>query len=147
VIPHAKKRDRTYALPPFGGGEDSYFVAEGAGVVGVADGVGGWARKGVDPGLHSRGFMALAAAAVEAGLRDPAKIVAAAHRQSCNAGSSTVLVVGLDDDEGFGRSRGGGTGGGAAAGTVGNGAGALDETNGEDSTGDTTATATASSAA
>ena len=43
-IPHYKKRDR--------GGEDAYILSEE--LVAVADGVGGWNRKGVDPGIFAR---------------------------------------------------------------------------------------------
>jgi protein phosphatase PTC7 len=46
MIPHPKKADR--------GGEDAFEIAKDASLVCVADGVGGWARKGVDPGLYSR---------------------------------------------------------------------------------------------
>lgn len=44
MIPHYKKRNT--------GGEDSFLVCDD--LVMVADGVGGWAGKGVDPGLFSR---------------------------------------------------------------------------------------------
>lgn len=44
MIPHQKKVET--------GGEDSFLVCED--LVMVADGVGGWAGKGVDPGLFSR---------------------------------------------------------------------------------------------
>ena len=43
-IPHYKKRER--------GGEDGCLLEEE--IVAVADGVGGWARKGVDPGLFAK---------------------------------------------------------------------------------------------
>jgi protein phosphatase PTC7 len=43
-IPHYKKKDT--------GGEDSFLVCED--LVMVADGVGGWAGKGIDPGVYSR---------------------------------------------------------------------------------------------
>jgi protein phosphatase PTC7 len=44
MIPHYKKKHT--------GGEDSFLVFED--LVMVADGVGGWAGKGIDPGLFSR---------------------------------------------------------------------------------------------
>ncbi len=44
MIPHYKKKET--------GGEDSFLVFED--LIMVADGVGGWAGKGVDPGLFSR---------------------------------------------------------------------------------------------
>lgn len=43
-IPHYKKKHT--------GGEDSFLVYED--LVMVADGVGGWAGKGIDPGKYSR---------------------------------------------------------------------------------------------
>jgi protein phosphatase PTC7 len=43
-IPYYKKRDR--------GGEDAYLISEE--LLTVADGVGGWNRKGVDPGIFAR---------------------------------------------------------------------------------------------
>ena len=45
-IPHPSKRDK--------GGEDAFFADPVSGAFGVADGVGGSARDGVDPGLFSR---------------------------------------------------------------------------------------------
>jgi hypothetical protein len=43
-IPYYKKRDR--------GGEDAFVISEE--ILTVADGVGGWNRKGVDPGIFAR---------------------------------------------------------------------------------------------
>ena len=57
VIPHPSKANRVYDLHPRCGGEDSYFIDEKHNSVGVADGVGGWASHGVDPGLFSRELM------------------------------------------------------------------------------------------
>lgn len=50
MIPHPAKQEK--------GGEDAYFIAEHC--LGVADGVGGWAEIGVDPGLYSRQLMQFA---------------------------------------------------------------------------------------
>ncbi|GLE06903.1 hypothetical protein PINS_up016572 [Pythium insidiosum] len=50
-IPHPQKRST--------GGEDAWFVCSNT--VGVADGVGGWARKGVDSGEYSRTLMSFGA--------------------------------------------------------------------------------------
>jgi protein phosphatase PTC7 len=44
MVPHPSKRDK--------GGEDAFVAAHDLMV--VADGVGGWARQGVDPGLFSK---------------------------------------------------------------------------------------------
>ena len=45
MIPHIDKRDK--------GGEDALFVTKDYSVIAVADGVGGWNKKGVDPALFS----------------------------------------------------------------------------------------------
>lgn len=41
------------------GGEDGYFAAPDSRSFGVADGVGGWADDGVDPGLFARRLLSL----------------------------------------------------------------------------------------
>lgn len=49
---------------PVTGGDDAYFVNagnSGALDLGVFDGVGGWARRGHDPGVFTRGFAKAAA--------------------------------------------------------------------------------------
>ena len=43
-IPHFDKRDR--------GGEDAWLAKQD--ILAVADGVGSWANKGIDPGLFSK---------------------------------------------------------------------------------------------
>ena len=48
MIPHPSKK--------YKGGEDAYVAAHDLMV--VADGVGGWARSGVDPGLFSKQLVA-----------------------------------------------------------------------------------------
>ena len=45
MIPHVDKRDK--------GGEDAYVVSADMSLIAVADGVGGWNRRGVDPALFS----------------------------------------------------------------------------------------------
>ena len=57
VIPHPSKAQRKYVLPPHKGGEDSCFVDDDLGCVGVADGVGGWAAHGIDAGIFARQLM------------------------------------------------------------------------------------------
>lgn len=46
MIPHPEKVAK--------GGEDALFANEK--LLSVADGVGGWANYGVDPGLYSKSF-------------------------------------------------------------------------------------------
>jgi protein phosphatase PTC7 len=45
-MPHPEKLEK--------GGEDSYYACPVSQSFGVADGVGGWASQGVDPGVYSR---------------------------------------------------------------------------------------------
>ena len=52
VIPHPDKMEK--------GGEDAFFISERGYCLGVADGVGGWAEIGVDPGLYSKELMGFA---------------------------------------------------------------------------------------
>eukprot|EP01052_Picozoa_sp_SAG31_P046914 SAG31_NODE_9164_length_1323_cov_2.422386_2_plen_108_part_00 len=56
MLPHPEKVHK--------GGEDAVFTQRA--VVGVADGVGGWAAQGVDPGLYSKALMRAAAQAAAA---------------------------------------------------------------------------------
>lgn len=44
MIPHPEKKDK--------GGEDACMARED--MLAVADGVGGWAEHGIDPGLYSK---------------------------------------------------------------------------------------------
>jgi len=48
VLPHPDKRN---------GGEDAAFICPASGMVGVADGVGGWAERGIDAGLYARNLL------------------------------------------------------------------------------------------
>ena len=45
MLPHMEKRDK--------GGEDAYLMSNDFTVIAVADGVGGWNKKGIDPALFS----------------------------------------------------------------------------------------------
>lgn len=95
-VPHPEKADRIYELEPKCGGEDSYFINDDAGVVGVADGVGGWASQGVDPGIYSRELMRFAADSVRDGQLDPGQVLKTAHSKTTARGSTTALIVVLD---------------------------------------------------
>ncbi|KAG5610007.1 hypothetical protein H5410_021288 [Solanum commersonii] len=41
-------------------GEDAYFICIEEEIIGVADGVGGWAEEGIDSGEYSRQFVRIA---------------------------------------------------------------------------------------
>jgi len=47
MIPHPEKK--------YKGGEDAAYADEG--ILVVADGVGGWASRGVDPAIYSRNLV------------------------------------------------------------------------------------------
>ena len=49
LLPHPEKAHK--------GGEDALYASEN--VLLVADGVGGWAESGIDPGLHSKKLASL----------------------------------------------------------------------------------------
>jgi protein phosphatase PTC7 len=88
MIPHPDKEDR--------GGEDAFFVCERSSCLGVADGVGGWAEVGVDPGLYSRELMERAKAfASTAPVHPdaPQAALEAAHAATTSRGSSTACIL------------------------------------------------------
>ncbi|KAL3701766.1 hypothetical protein R1sor_019788 [Riccia sorocarpa] len=93
VIPHPDKVAK--------GGEDAYFTSTSykGGVLGVADGVSGWAAENVDPALFSKEFMAHAAAAVGSDdvKDDPKLLLAKAHAATCSVGAATAIVAILDE--------------------------------------------------
>lgn len=88
-IPHPNKVDR--------GGEDAFFISSyNGGVIGVADGVSGWAEKNVDPALFSREIMANASSFVEDNEQvnyDPQILLMKAHAATTSIGSATVIVA------------------------------------------------------
>jgi hypothetical protein len=94
LIPHPDKVAK--------GGEDAAFGLEHA--VGVADGVGGWASKGVDPGIYSKRLMVECHEAVARGeaaaaaLPSPAALLRSAYdvvESEHILGSTTACVATL----------------------------------------------------
>eukprot|EP00667_Euglena_gracilis_P020716 EG_transcript_22468 len=85
-------------------GEDAFLVTER--VLGVADGVGSWRKKGVDPSIFSNRLLENAKAWVEKqGNLDPVFIMQKAYAQICKnrevkAGSSTAVIASLMDSDG-----------------------------------------------
>ncbi|XP_074309089.1 putative protein phosphatase 2C 80 [Silene latifolia] len=82
------------------GGEDAHFICEEKQVIGVADGVGGWADVGVDAGFYARLLMSNSVAAIkeeQEGPVDPAKVLEKAHANTKVIGSSTACIVALTD--------------------------------------------------
>ncbi|GAB2274276.1 hypothetical protein Dimus_009042 [Dionaea muscipula] len=91
LIPHPNKVER--------GGEDAFFVSSWkGGVIGVADGVSGWAERNVDPALFSRELVSNVSSFVddEEVSYDPQALLRKAHAATVSVGSATVIVAMLE---------------------------------------------------
>jgi len=89
-LPHPDKEET--------GGEDAHFICEDEQVIGVADGVGGWADLGVDAGQFARELMSHSVDAVREepkGSIDPARVLEKAHSSTKARGSSTACIIAL----------------------------------------------------
>ncbi len=83
MIPHPEKAAK--------GGEDACFIADNKCVLGIADGVGGWAESGVDPAVYAREIMKRAEnIANSCPAEPPEAIMHQAYEQTKSIGSSTV---------------------------------------------------------
>ena len=91
ILPHPDKADR--------GGEDGFFINDELSALGIADGVGSWYSRGVDPGIYARKLMQLTEAAIQAGQRDPVKALCEAYDGNKERGTSTACVAVLNDDQ------------------------------------------------
>ncbi|CCW71000.1 unnamed protein product [Phytomonas sp. Hart1] len=87
-------------------GEDSFFVTNTQKVIGIADGVGGWRKKGVDSSLFSNALMKNAKLFAETHRKelDPEVIMDAAYRKTIydkevKAGSSTACIATLRQED------------------------------------------------
>lgn len=77
------------------GGEDAFFVSEaGLGAVGVADGVGGWARSGIDPKVYPQQLMEACSRSVQRH-DDPLRALLEAHDVAHAPGSCTLALATL----------------------------------------------------
>eukprot|EP00026_Physarum_polycephalum_P011632 Phypoly_transcript_11870.p1 GENE.Phypoly_transcript_11870~~Phypoly_transcript_11870.p1 ORF type:complete len:325 (+),score=32.36 Phypoly_transcript_11870:183-1157(+) len=88
MFPHPDKE--------YKGGEDAYFVSDNGLAIGVADGVGGWASKGVDPAIYARALMegAKRLANSHPDISDPISLMEAGYiNASQHLGSSTCCIV------------------------------------------------------
>ncbi|XP_047962041.1 probable protein phosphatase 2C 55 [Salvia hispanica] len=84
--------------PPKPAGEDAHFFNQTAQIIGVADGVGSWAKKGVDAGEYARELMRNAEQSVKGfapAAVDPKSVIAAAFSRTKAAGSSTACILSL----------------------------------------------------
>ncbi|XP_058228592.1 probable protein phosphatase 2C 55 isoform X2 [Rhododendron vialii] len=80
------------------GGEDAHFICEDEHVIGIADGVGGWADVGVNAGVYARELMSNSFAAIQdepKGSIDPARVLEKAHSITKSKGSSTACIIAL----------------------------------------------------
>ncbi|XP_027346125.1 probable protein phosphatase 2C 55 [Abrus precatorius] len=91
-LPHPDKEDT--------GGEDAHFICTEEQVIGVADGVGGWADVGVNAGVFARELMSYSVKAIEEepkGSINPARVLEKAHSCTKAKGSSTACIIALTD--------------------------------------------------
>jgi len=88
VVPHPSKA--------YKGGEDAHFVTEN--VLGVADGVGGWADSGIDPALYANKLMQGARRALDEQQNlTPLQILQEGYNFAQDVvGSSTACVVSIE---------------------------------------------------
>ena len=91
ILPHPDKADR--------GGEDGFFINDELSALGIADGVGSWYSRGVDPGIYARKLMQLTEAAIQAGQRDPVKVLRQAYEGNKEQGTATACVAILNDGQ------------------------------------------------
>ncbi|KAF5732721.1 putative Phosphatase 2C 55 [Tripterygium wilfordii] len=82
-------------------GEDAHFLWLKKNTMGVADGVGGWAKKGIDAGEYARELMRNSLTAVlnePQGAVDPKRVLNSAFLNTKERGSSTACILTLRDD-------------------------------------------------
>ncbi|KAL5988392.1 hypothetical protein ACLOJK_036156 [Asimina triloba] len=72
-------------------GEDAHFICEDEQVIGVADGVGGWSRSGIDAGEFSRELMFHAVKAIREEPKGSIDLLR--HIHALNIGDSGFIVV------------------------------------------------------
>jgi len=92
MIPHPDKKHK--------GGEDASFACSN--LLSVADGVGGWADLGIDPGIYSKKLCKLIKELWE---KDPSKykinltgLISEAHNLNREKGSTTVVLMSIDNE-------------------------------------------------
>ncbi|KAM1014360.1 hypothetical protein TB2_044185 [Malus domestica] len=98
-------------------GEDAHFICPDKQTIGVADGVGGWAKKGIDAGRYARELMNNSFIAVHnpnninvqkrkrkvadmIGAVDPRKVLQETYSKTKEKGSSTACILSLNKESG-----------------------------------------------
>ncbi|XP_057769049.1 probable protein phosphatase 2C 55 [Salvia miltiorrhiza] len=83
------------------GGEDAHFICADEQVIGVADGVGGWADVGVNAGIYARELMSNAVEAIRKVPDDvdPFSVLEKAHAATNAMGSSTACIIALKNQD------------------------------------------------
>jgi len=93
AVPHPDKVGK--------GGEDAFYAQ--AQMLAVADGVGGWAKHGVDPGLYSKELCTHIRKLNELNRatykEDPKSLLVLAARQTKSEGSSTLVILSIDESK------------------------------------------------
>ncbi|KAL4341853.1 hypothetical protein GQ457_08G032260 [Hibiscus cannabinus] len=82
-------------------GDDCHFICEEMQTIGVADGVGGWSKRGVDAGVYARELInnsLLATLTQPLSQVDPMKVLDEASVKTRAAGSSTACIITLHKD-------------------------------------------------
>ncbi|CAA0839578.1 Probable protein phosphatase 2C 55 [Striga hermonthica] len=84
------------------GGEDAHFICGDEQVIGVADGVGGWADVGVNSGDYARQLMSNSVEAIRKVPGedvDPLRVLEEAHAATNMMGSSTACIIALKNQD------------------------------------------------
>ncbi|XP_060178372.1 probable protein phosphatase 2C 55 [Lycium barbarum] len=82
-------------------GEDAHFIYELYQTIGISDGVGGWAKKGIDAGIYARELMKNSLIATNnepKGHVNPKRVLQEAYRNTNSEGSSTACIITLNPE-------------------------------------------------
>ncbi|KAK4412897.1 putative protein phosphatase 2C 55 [Sesamum alatum] len=83
-------------------GEDAHFICTEEQTIGVADGVGGWAKAGIDGGEYARQLMINSVLALQKEPRfrvNPKRVLEEAFKNTTAQGSSTACIITLSGDK------------------------------------------------
>ena len=90
-IPHPRKAHR--------GGEDSYLVSSPTNsTIAVADGVGGWESKGVNPRAFADEILKITYNFIKSGEKNPKNAISASYPLLSKVGSATICIGKLDSN-------------------------------------------------